>query len=82
MNNISRKPKVIAVRPNFVFLDNGCMRLTHENHFFNSYLDALIDAVKFRGADLDDMIKMVFVQTNSALRDTIVNLINNYKYKN
>ena len=81
MSNITRKHKVIAVRPNFEFLDNGCMRITHENHFFNSYVDALIDAVKFRGADLDDMIKMVFVQTTNDLRDTLVNLINNYKNK-
>jgi len=81
-SNITRKPKVIAVRPNFEFLDNGCMRITHENHFFNSYVDALIDAVKFRGADLDDMIKMVFVQTNNTLRDTLVKLINEYKYQN
>ena len=75
------KPKVIATRPNFEFLVNGCMRLTHENHFFDSYVDALIDAVKFRGADLDDMIKMVFVQRNSTLRDTLIELIKNYKYK-
>lgn len=78
---ISKTPKVIATRANFEFLDNGCMRLTTENHFFDSYVDAIIDAVKFRGEDLDDMIKMVFVQTNSTLRETFVNLINNYKYK-
>lgn len=79
---ITKTPKVIATRANFEFLDNGSMRLTTENHFFTSYLEALIDAVKFRGEDLDDMIKMVFVQTNNTLRETLVKLINEYKYKN
>ncbi len=70
---IAPKPKVIATRSNFEFLDNGSMRIVG---YFNGIVEALVDAVKNHEEDLDDMISMVFVQTNPTLRPKLVELIN------
>ena len=43
---------------------------------FDSYLDALIDAVKNRGEDLDEMIDLVFTSYNEKLKPMLLREIN------
>lgn len=49
--------KIKAKRTNFIFFNNGTMR--YNIYLFDSYLDALIDAIK-QGEDMDDMISLIF----------------------
>lgn len=49
---------IIAERTNFFFLKDGSM--VYEYNRFDSYIDAMIDAVKNHGEDLDDLISLVF----------------------
>lgn len=49
---------IIAERTNFFFLKDGSMVYDYEK--FDSYIDAMIDAVKNHGEDLDDLISLVF----------------------
>lgn len=51
------KGKVKEERTNFLFLKDSTM--TYDNRF-NSYYDALIDAIRNHGEDIDDMISLVF----------------------
>ena len=75
---LSRDLKIIDTRANFEFLSNGSMRITRRI-FNDSVVEAVVDAVKNHGEDLDDMIKMVFTQTNTALRSILSKMIKNYK---
>ena len=43
---------------------------------FDSYLDALIDAIKNRGEDLDEMINLVFTSYNKNLKQMLLEEIN------
>lgn len=45
-------------RTNFFFLEDGSM--VYDYCRFDSYIDAMVDAVKNHGEDLDDMISLVF----------------------
>lgn len=49
---------IIAERANFFFLKDGSM--VYDIAKFDSYVDAMIDAVKNHGEDLDDLISLVF----------------------
>lgn len=60
------KSKTRARRANFIFLKDGSMVYDYDR--FNSTEDAIIDAVKNHGEDLDDMISMCYSQTNSHLK--------------
>lgn len=71
---IKHKNRIKSQRTNFIFLTNGSMIYDYDK--FDSYVDALVDAVKNGGEDLDDMISLVFVSTNSSLRNQLVELIN------
>lgn len=50
--------KIVAERTNFFFLKDGSM--VYDYNRFDSYIDAIIDAVKNHGEDLDDLISLVF----------------------
>lgn len=47
-----------AERANFFFLEGGSMVYASEK--FDSYWEALVDAVSNHGEDIDDMISLVF----------------------
>lgn len=49
--------KIKAEKTNFLFLSDGTM--IYDYYKFDSYLDALIDAIK-QGEDIDEMIALVF----------------------
>ena len=53
-------------RANFIFLKDGSIVYDYDR--FNSTEDAIIDAVKNHGEDLEDMISMCYSQTNSHLK--------------
>ena len=59
--------KTRARRANFIFLKDGSMVYDYDR--FNSAEDAIVDAVKNHGEDLDDMISMCYSQTNSHLKE-------------
>ena len=61
-------------RSNFIFLKNGTM--IYDIIAFDSYLDALIDAVKNRGEELDEMINLVFTSYNKNLKQMLLEEIN------
>lgn len=71
---IKHKNRIKVQRTNFIFLTDGSM--IYDYYIFDSYVDALVDAVKNSGEDLDDMISLVFVSTNSSLRNQLIELIN------
>ena len=50
--------KIVAERTNFFFLEDGSM--VYDYNRFDSYIDAMVDAVQNHGEDLDDMISLVF----------------------
>ena len=50
--------EIIAERTNFFFLEDGSM--VYDTAKFDSYVDAMVDAVKNHGEDLDDLISLVF----------------------
>ena len=60
-------------RANFLFLSNGTMVYDYDK--FNSIEDALVDAVVNGGEDLDEMISMIYFQTNSYLKPTLLEKI-------
>ena len=64
-------------RTNFLFLSDGSMIYDYDH--FNSAEDALVDAVVTGGEDLDEMISLVFSQTNSGLRPMLLEEINKRK---
>ena len=59
--------KIHARRANFIFLKDGSMFYDYDR--FDSAEDAIVDAVKNHGEDLDDMIAMCYSQTNSHLKE-------------
>ena len=59
--------KIRAGRANFIFLKDSSMVYDYDR--FNSAEDAIVDAVKNHGEDLDDMISMCYSQTNSHLKE-------------
>ena len=68
------KNKTRARRANFIFLTDGSM--VYDYNRFESVEDAIIDAVKNHGEDLDDMIAMCYSSTNSYLKEFFNNQIN------
>ena len=68
------KNKTRARRANFIFLTDGSM--VYDYYRFESVEDAIIDAVKNHGEDLDDMIAMCYSSTNSYLKEFFNNQIN------
>lgn len=52
--------KIKAERANFLFLTDGSMVYNYEK--FDDHIDALIDAVKNHGEDLDDMISLIYLE--------------------
>lgn len=68
------KNKTRARRTNFIFLTDGSMVYDYDR--FESAEDAIIDAVKNHGEDLDDMIAMCYSSTNSYLKEFFNNQIN------
>lgn len=68
------KNKTCARRTNFIFLTDGSMVYDYDR--FESAEDAIIDAVKNHGEDLDDMIAMCYSSTNSYLKEFFNNQIN------
>ena len=61
-------------RANFIFLKDGSIVYDYDR--FNSTEDAIIDAVKNHGEDLDDMISMCYSQTNSHLKEFFLEELN------
>ena len=61
------KNKTRTRRVNFIFLTDGSMVYDYDR--FESAEDAIIDAVKNHGEDLDDMIAMCYSSTNSYLKE-------------
>ena len=68
------KNKTRVRRANFIFLTDGSMIYDYDR--FESAEDAIIDAVKNHGEDLDDMIAMCYSSTNSYLKEFFNNQIN------
>ena len=64
-------------RTNFLFLSDGSM--VYDYYKFDSPEDALVDAVVTGGEELDDMITLVFSQTNLNLRTMLMEEINKRK---
>ena len=68
-----RNDEIKCERANFIFLTNGTM--IYDMIVFDSYLDALIDAVKNHNEDLDEMIELVFTSYNKRLKPMLMNEI-------
>lgn len=68
---------VVAERTNFLFLSDGSM--VYDYICFDSFLDAMLDAIKNHGEDIDDMISLCFTQHNKNLKQQIEKLLENYK---
>ena len=68
------KNKTRTRRENFIFLTNGSMIYDYDR--FDSVEDAIIDAVKNHGEDLDDMIAMCYSSVNPSLKEFFINQIN------
>lgn len=68
--------KIIAERANFFFLEDGSM--VYDTAKFDSYVDAMVDAVKNHGEDLDDMISLVFPEKvdHPIVKKKMLNLLN------
>ena len=68
--------KIIAERVNFFFLEDGSM--VYDTAKFDSYVDAMVDAVKNHGEDLDDMISLVFPEKvdHPIVKKKMLNLLN------
>lgn len=67
--------KIVAERTNFFFLEDGSM--VYDYIHFDSYIDAMVDAVQNHGEDLDDMISLVFPEKfdHPIVKDKILKLI-------
>ena len=68
------KSKIRARRANFIFLTDGSMIYDYDR--FDDLEDAIIDAVKNHGEDLDDMISMCYSQINSHLKEWFLEQLN------
>ena len=66
-------------RTNFLFLSDGSMVYDYDK--FDSPEDALVDAVVTGGEEPDEMILLVFSQTNSSLRTMLIKEINKKKHQ-
>ena len=68
--------EIVAERTNFFFLKDGPM--VYDYGRFDSYIDAIIDAVKNHGEDLDDLISLVFPEKvdHPIVKEKILNLMN------
>lgn len=77
-SNKSNKSNVsiVAERANFIFLSDGSM--VYDYYCFDSFLDAMLDAIKNHGEDIDDMISLCFTQRNKNLKQQIEELLENY----
>ena len=69
--------KIKAERKNFLFLTDGTM--VYDYCKWDSAIDALIDAVKNHGEDLDDMISLMYLEKidQELVKSKILRLINN-----
>lgn len=69
--------KIVAERTNFFFLDDGSM--VYDYNRFDSYIDAMIDAVKNHSEDLDDLISLVFSEKvdHPIVKKKMLDLLNN-----
>lgn len=67
--------KIVAERTNFFFLEDGSM--VYDYIHFDSYIDAMVDAVQNHGEDLDDMISLVFPEKfdHPIVKDKILKII-------
>ena len=67
---------IVAERANFFFLEDGSM--VYDTAKFDSYVDAMVDAVKNHGEDLDDMISLVFPEKvdHPIVKKKMLNLLN------
>lgn len=67
--------KIVAERTNFFFLEDGSM--VYDYNRFDSYIDAMVDAVQNHGEDLDDMISLVFPEKfdHPIVKDKILKII-------
>ena len=68
------KNKIRTRRANFIFLTDGSMIYDYDR--FDSVEDAIIDAVKNHGENLDDMIAMCYSSVNPPLKEFFINQIN------
>ncbi len=68
--------KIIDECKNFVFLKDGSMVYDYDK--FDSYLDAMIDAVK-QGEDIDRMISLIFREKidQPIVKEKLLKIINN-----
>jgi len=68
--------KIVDECKNFVFLKDGSMVYDYDK--FDSYLDAMIDAVK-HGEDIDRIISLIFREKidQSIVKEKLLKIINN-----
>ena len=68
--------KIVDECKNFVFLKDGSMVYDYDK--FDSYLDAMIDAVK-QGEDIDRMISLIFREKidQPIVKEKLLKIINN-----
>ena len=68
--------KIVDECKNFVFLKDGSMVYDYDK--FDSYLDAMIDAVK-QGEDIDRMISLIFRENidQPIVKEKLLKIINN-----
>ena len=73
--------KIEHERRNFFFLTDGTMVYPYE--VFNSYLDAMIDAVINYGEDIDDLISLVFPEyiDHPIVKKKLLTMIKEYENK-
>ena len=69
--------KIVLECKNFVFLKSGSMAYDYDR--FNSYLDAMIDAIN-QGEDIDTIISLVYRENidRPIIKEKLLKIINNY----
>ena len=72
----SGKPGIREQRTNILFLKDGSLTWNFEK--FDDIEDAILDAVKNWGEDLDEMIKLCYSQTNSRLKPWFIEQLEFY----
>ena len=75
-NKLNSKDSIDEECKNFVFLKNCSMVYDYDK--FDSYLDAMIDAVK-QGEDIDRMISLIFREKidQPIIKEKLLKIINN-----
>ena len=68
--------KIESERRNFFFLKDGSMVYPYSS--FDSYVDAMIDAIVNYNEDIDDMISLVFPESidHPIVKEKLLKLIN------